>query len=329
MRLYEHEAKTVLADAGIHVPRRLALLHTPDDPCNASINAGAMVKAQTLIGGRGKVGGIRRVQLAAELRAAAREILSMRIHGYPVQSVLVEEALESSAACYLGVTLNPATFHNVIIASTAGGVDIEEAARVRPESILRLELADSPAALDPADARKVAAFLAAGLQNLSGVENREALVAALADVTAKLYAAYQTHDAKVLEINPLLITSSGPVAADAKMVLDDNALFRQTDLLAKLGIEGKRHEDAESTGANAAPPQAVSPSSTCCPRISSASRARSMWASSPAGQAMASSRSTKSPASASGSSMAGSCRSISWTPAAARRCKASPKCSRS
>ena len=248
MRLYEHEAKTVLADAGIHVPRRLALLHTPDDPCNASINAGAMVKAQTLIGGRGKVGGIRRVQLAAELRAAAREILSMRIHGYPVQSVLVEEALESSAACYLGVTLNPATFHNVIIASTAGGVDIEEAARVRPESILRLELADSPAALDPADARKVAAFLAAGLQNLSGVENREALVAALADVTAKLYAAYQTHDAKVLEINPLLITSSGPVAADAKMVLDDNALFRQTDLLAKLGIEGKRHEDAESTG---------------------------------------------------------------------------------
>ena len=124
--------------------------------------------------------------------------------------------------------------------------------------------------LDPQDARKVALFLAAGLRNLAGVNNNEALVAALADVTARLYAAYGQHDAKVLEIDPLLITCAGPVAADAKMVLDDNALFRQTDLLAKLGIEGKRHEDAESTARTPRTPRAVSPSLISCPRISSA-----------------------------------------------------------
>ena len=105
-------------------------MHTPDDRCDASIGAGAMVKAQTLIGGRGKVGGIRRIHSPDELRMAA-QILDADSR-LPVRGVLVEEAVESSAACYLGVTLNPATFHNVIIASTAGGVDIEEAARVRP-----------------------------------------------------------------------------------------------------------------------------------------------------------------------------------------------------
>ena len=241
MRLYEHEAKQAFAAEGIPTPRRDGLI-TDMGAKRPKVRYPAMVKAQTLVGGRGKAGGIRRVASDAELDAAVRDVLAMRIHGYPVPSVLIEQTVEPSAAWYLGVTTNPATFNNVIIAGRSGGVDIEEAARTDPESILRVELPDNPDEIPAKVADQAAAFLAKGLPN------EAALKKSLADVAARLYRTFRKYDAKLLEINPLLLTPAGPIAADAKMVLDDNALFRQTELLASLGIVGKRHEDAESTG---------------------------------------------------------------------------------
>ncbi len=241
MRLYEYEGKQVLAAEGIRTPRAYGLAIPTGASVRLPAGAQAMVKAQVLVGGRGKAGGIRRAASQADLDDAISEILGMRIHGYPVQCALVEETVDAIAAFYLGVTMNPATFNNVVIAGVTGGVDIEEAARTQPESILRVELPESPAELPPKAAKQVAAFLAKALPDA------KAMVPKLVDVVTRLYGAYQKCDAKVLEINPLLITAKGPVAADAKMVLDDNALYRQTELLAKLSIASKRHEDAEST----------------------------------------------------------------------------------
>ncbi|MHC4712916.1 MAG: ATP-grasp domain-containing protein [Planctomycetota bacterium] len=241
MRLYEHEAKRLLADEGFRTPRKYGVVRSADALAKCKVRYPAMVKAQVLIGGRGKAGGVRRVESEGEARAAVTDILAGRISGYAVDSVLVEEALESRGACYLGVTANPATFNIVVIASASGGVDIEGVARTRPEAVLRLELPDSPETLPGQAARKVASFLAKDPSRGPEIKRQ------LAQATSALYDAYQKHDAKVLEINPLLITDAGPVAADAKMVLDDNALYRQGALLAKLKIKSKRHEVAEPT----------------------------------------------------------------------------------
>ena len=229
MRLYEHEAKRVLAAGGLRVPKAYGLVRRAGGAAGLEAGFPAMVKAQVLVGGRGKAGGVRKAGSAGELKDAAREVLGLRIKGYPVESVLVEEAVESSGACYLGVTVNPATGNSVIMASAAGGVDIEEVARSRPEAILRLELPENPDELPAGKARELAAFLSKDLGGGAKLEK------ALARAAGRLYALYQRCDCKVVEVNPLLVTASGPLAADAKMVLDDNGLFRQGALLADLG----------------------------------------------------------------------------------------------
>jgi len=241
MRLYEHEAKRVLADEGIRIPRRFALVRSAAALKKRRIRCPAMVKAQVLVGGRGKAGGVRKIASPREAAPAAESILSMRIGGYRIAGVLIEEALEFTAGCYLGVTVNPATFNSVIMVSPTGGVDIEEVARERPESVMRMELPEDPEVLPPEIAEKLSEFLCTD----PGVpdDSRESLC----EVIAGVYRAYQNCDCKVVEINPLLITARGPVAADAKIVLDDNALFRQTKLLERLKIAAKRHEVAEPT----------------------------------------------------------------------------------
>jgi len=242
MRLYENEAKRVFEREGIAVPRALGVFEKAEDVGRA-VGAGApvMIKALVLIGGRGKAGGVRRAAGGAEAAALAADMLGRRIRDYPVERLLVEEAVEASGAAYIGVTMNPADFNVTVIVSPAGGVDIEQVAREAPDKILRVELARNEAALPDAEASRLAAFLA------SGLPGGAALTGALKEVVARVYAAFQKYDCKVAEINPLLITKAGPVAADAKIVLDDNGLYRQGGLFHLLGLTTARHDVSEPT----------------------------------------------------------------------------------
>lgn len=243
MRLYENEAKRVFEREGISVPRSLGVFERAADLGKAvGAKDGVMLKALVLIGGRGKAGGVRRAAGGAEAASLAADMLGRRIRSYPVDRLLVEEAVETTGgAAYVGVTMNPADFNVTVIVSPAGGVDIEQVAREAPDKILRVELAANEAALPEAEASRLAAFLAAGLPGGA------AHVRALEDTVAKVYGAFQKYDCKVAEINPLLLTSAGPVAADAKIVLDDNGLFRQGGLFQILGLATARHDVSEPT----------------------------------------------------------------------------------
>jgi succinyl-CoA synthetase beta subunit len=175
------------------------------------------------------------------LWSAVREILGLSIKGYRVGTVLVEGACDFVGSCYLAVAINPYTSNVVVMASAAGGVEIEEVARERPDAILRLEIPDSPDLLPPKAATRIGEFLARDL----GLDPKGAK--SLSETASRLYALYQKNDCQLAEINPLLVTAAGPVAADGKVVLDDNALYRQHGLLESLGIAGKRHDVSEST----------------------------------------------------------------------------------
>lgn len=243
MRLYENEAKMVFAREGIPVPRASGVFERAANVAESvGSDAPVMLKALVLIGGRGKAGGVRRAKGGADAAAQAAEVLGSKIRGYAVERVLVEEAVGAiQGSCYVGVTMNPADFNVTVIVSPAGGVDIEQVARESPDKILRVELPANDATLPAAEAERLAAFLAAGI---AGGEGR---AAGLADVISRLYAVFQKYDCKVAEINPLLVTPAGAVAADAKIVLDDNGLFRQGGLLRLLGLDEVRHDVSEPT----------------------------------------------------------------------------------
>ncbi|HSA94708.1 MAG TPA: ATP-grasp domain-containing protein, partial [Acidobacteriota bacterium] len=242
MRLYENEAKRVFEREGIAVPRAAGVFERAED-IGPAVGAGApvMLKSLVLIGGRGKAGGVRRAVGGAEAAALAADMLGRRIRGYPVERLLVEEAVEATGAAYVGVTMNPADFNVTVIVSPAGGVDIEQVAREAPAKILRIELAGNDACLPEPEAARLAGFLAAGLPG------GEAQTRALKEIVSRVYAAFQKYDCKVAEINPLLLTKAGPVAADAKIVLDDNGLYRQGGLFELLGLSMPRHDVSEPT----------------------------------------------------------------------------------
>ncbi|HUX17381.1 MAG TPA: ATP-grasp domain-containing protein [Phycisphaerae bacterium] len=243
MRLYENEAKAVFEREGIAVPRALGVFERAAD-IRGSVGADApvMLKALVLIGGRGKAGGVRRAAGRAEAVSFATEMLGREIRGYPVERLLIEEAVEAiGGAAYVGVTMNPADFNVTVIVSPAGGVDIEQVARETPEKILKVELPGNDDVLPEAEAVRLTAFLVSGLPG--GTAQADALKA----VVSRIYAVFQKYDCKVAEINPLLLTAAGPVAADAKIVLDDNGLYRQEGLFQLLGLATARHDVSEPT----------------------------------------------------------------------------------
>ena len=239
MRLYEHEAKKVFVSKGIKVPALYGVIHKPEEFGSLDVKYPVMLKSMVLVGGRGKAGGIKRAKAPEEAKAAVTELFSLSIKGYPVETVAVEAMAEEKGACYVGATMEPATYTNVMMVSASGGVDIEEVSRTRPEAIMKVPITSNSSELPVETVRKLAEFLAKDLP--------DADVDQLADVVAKVYALYQDVDAKVCEINPLLITPDGPLAVDAKLVIDDNALYRQKALLDQLGIGTVRHDVAEPT----------------------------------------------------------------------------------
>lgn len=241
MRLYEYEAKRILSREGIPVPRQYGIVHSAAEIEALELSFPVMMKAMVLVGGRGKAGGIRKAESLQDARSFAREIFAREIKGYKVVSLLLEDALSEAGSCYVGVTMNPMTFNNVVMVSARGGVDIEEVAAGDPQAIMRKEVTENEAELPLEIADELAEFLRGSLDRDTALKKR------LIHTISAVYEAYQKYDCKIVEINPLIITQKCPVAADAKMVLDDNALYRQRLLLEEFGIETKRHDVSELT----------------------------------------------------------------------------------
>ena len=238
MKLHEYQAKGVFADAGIPVPDS-TLASTVDEAVEAADEIGypVAIKAQVQVGGRGKAGGIKLVDDAAEARQAADEILGMDLKGLHVDRVLVEAAVDFTDELYVGVTMDRAEGKPVAMVSTRGGVNIEEVAAEEPDAIVR-EHVDPAFGLHPYQARK-AVFEA-------GIDRDVAIDAA--SILTQLYDLWAERDATEIEVNPLMVTADGEViAADAVMNIDGDALFRQPELAE---MEDEAAEDELEAKAN-------------------------------------------------------------------------------
>lgn len=221
MRLLEHQAKAVFAKYGIPVPRgRVA--RTPDEAARVAHELGVpvAVKAQVLVGRRGRAGGILFADTPEEAREAAERLLGSEVRGVKVHEVLVEEKLPIKRELYMGLTVDRASRAYVAIASPEGGVEIEEVAERSPELIFKH-------VVDPLVGFRQ--YHALSLVKEMGYSGREAL--RLAGIFMSLYRLAMDYDAELTEINPLVETEDGRfVAADARLIVDDNALFRHPDV---------------------------------------------------------------------------------------------------
>jgi succinyl-CoA synthetase beta subunit len=229
LKLLEYQAKELLASLGIAIPPgRVA--RTPDEAAAACSALGPVaVKAQVPVGGRGKAGGIKLVNTPAEAREAAQKIIGMDIKGFKVPLVYCEAALEIEREIYLGFTVDRDARANILMLSAKGGMDIEQVAEESPESIARLY--PNPWR-GPLDFELTQLCYDAGLGELARP---------LTSVLKKLYRAIPDLDAITAEINPLVVTRKDViVAGDAKLEIDDNAVWRHRDLEERYGsvIEG-------------------------------------------------------------------------------------------
>ena len=241
MKLHEYQAKEILARAGIPIPDgRLATTPNEAEAAAKAIAAPVAIKAQVHVGGRGKAGGIKIAKTPAEAKAAAGAILGMDIKGLRVEKVYVERAADVAGELYLGITLDRDRRRPVVMLSTVGGMDIEEVAATRPEAIAR-GWPNPLLGLLPFEAR--ALVFSAGVK----AEQRETVV----DVARRLYRVYGETDASLVEINPLFVQKDGSVlAGDAKLDVDDNALFRLSDIakLKEVSADEEAEEKARALG---------------------------------------------------------------------------------
>jgi len=228
MKIHEYQGKELLRKFGVPVPRGI-VAHTPEEAFNAAKELGTdvvVVKAQIHAGGRGKGGGVKLAKSPEEAREVASQILGMNLvthqtgpEGREVRVLLVEEGLPIDKEFYLGIVLDRASGRPVFMASSAGGMDIEEVAAHTPEQILK-ETIDPAIGFRPYQARK----LAFGLGLPADLVNQAA------KFMQTLYTAYEQMDASLLEINPFLLTKDKRlIALDAKVTFDDNSMFRHKD----------------------------------------------------------------------------------------------------
>lgn len=237
LNLIESQAKAIFARAGIPVPTgRVAETADEARTIAAEIGGRVVVKGQVPIGGRGKAGAIQLADGAEAAYEQAKNILGMDVYGYEVGRVLVEQAADIEREFYLSITADRDAQANVIIMSTEGGVDIEEVAEKTPEKVVKLWL-DAGLGLRDFHIRHAAAK--------AGVD--AALLKQLAPILRKMYDIMLTHDASLVEINPLALLADGRlVALDGKMEVDDNALFRQEELATEKGTEGEHPLELEA-----------------------------------------------------------------------------------
>jgi len=221
MRLLEFQAKRIFAKHGIPLPKSV-LITSPADL--VELRLPAVLKAQVPVGGRGKAGGIRVVEQVEEAAATVRELFKSEIKGHSVQAILAEEKTEVIREIYLALLFDKHANRPMVMASAAGGVDIEQVARQNPEQIVEKPI-DPFIGLQPYTIRYLARAM--GIADLAG----------FGAILRQLYAMLQAYDATLVEINPLAETPGGLMALDAKVILDDKAASRHPDLFASLRKE--------------------------------------------------------------------------------------------
>lgn len=248
MNLHEFQAKQLLQCYGLPVPKnQVAESAQAALEAAGAIGASAwVVKAQIHAGGRGKAGGVKVVKTAKEVQATAAAMLGKTLvtyqnapDGQPVNKVLVEETLPISRELYLSLLVDRSLERVVVVASAAGGMDIEEIAATSPEKILQ-EVCDPLNGLMDYQARNLA--FALGLT--------DAQIGAFTKLVKGLYRLFKENDLALLEINPLVVTTDGAlVALDCKMSVDDNALYRQKELSAQRDWSQDDAKEAEAHNA--------------------------------------------------------------------------------
>ena len=223
MKIHEHQAMEIFAEYGLPVSGFDVATSPADARAAAESRGGSVIiKAQVHVGGRGKAGGVKLARDADEAERHAESILGMDIKGLTVEKVVVAEVVDIDREYYIGIVVDRATKKPVYMVSSEGGVDIEEVARETPERIHKHSV-DPERGLSDAEAAELAAK----------IESDPHVAAQVADAILKLYAAFVGSDASLAEINPLVVTSDGIVRAiDAKMNIDDNALYRHEDIAA-------------------------------------------------------------------------------------------------
>ena len=228
MNIHEYQAKAILARHGLPVPRgEVAFTATEAREIATRLDGPVVVKAQIHAGGRGKGGGVKLAESAEEAERIARDMIGMRLvttqtgpEGRVVSRVLVEDGLQVARELYLGLLVDRVAARPVLMASTAGGVEIEKVAADTPDLIYK-EYIHPLTGVTPFQSRKLAFRL----------RLEPALIPRAAAVMQAMYDALCASDASLIEINPLVVTSTGELLGlDAKVILDDNALFRHADL---------------------------------------------------------------------------------------------------
>jgi succinyl-CoA synthetase beta subunit len=236
LRLYEFEGKEIFKRHGIPVPESYLVKNADDLASVPDDFYPAMAKAQALVGGRGKAGGIVKVNDGAEAAREVERIMSTRLRGYEVASVLLEkmEAVENEV--YVAVTIDRFKHKPVMIGSPMGGVDVETASKEHPEAFHKIWL-------DPE--QEVEPYMGRELAHRMGFKGSQ--MASVGSIAVKLYKAFKASDGKLCEINPVGVKADGSLTAlDAVFNIDSDAFYRHPEF-KEMGIESGRHEEGELT----------------------------------------------------------------------------------
>jgi succinyl-CoA synthetase beta subunit len=237
LKLHEYQSKLIFAKYGIPIPKgRVAATATEARQIAEELGGRVVVKSQVLVGGRGKAGGIQLAKSPKVAEELATKILAMEIKGLPVRKVLVDEAANINQEIYLGIINDRSTRCPVMMASAAGGVDIEEVAQKTPHKIIKVPI-DPLLGLRDYQARDIAA----------GIDLPREYWKDFNKLANGLWQAYNSVDATLAEINPLVITKEDAlIALDGKMLVDDNALFRHPDLAEMRDLDEEAEAETEA-----------------------------------------------------------------------------------
>jgi len=246
MNIHEYQAKAILREFSVPVPRGIAAFTTADAEKAANELGGPVwvVKAQIHAGGRGKAGGVKVVKSVTEVKREAERMLGSILvthqtepHGRQVRRVYIEEGSAIEREYYLSALVDRSTSRVAFVASTEGGMDIEEVAHNTPDKIVSFSV-DPVTGFMPHHARRVARVLGFNREQTKQAE----------DMLPKLYQAFLAKDMSLLEINPLVVTKSGQlICLDAKIAFDDNALYRHADLMALRDINEEDEKEIEAS----------------------------------------------------------------------------------